>query len=207
MVKENENMKKLISVLLTVLTVISLSGCAQINSAVDYVKRNGVNMLNKNKAADYVKENGVNIENKTCVAFHEYFLDEYHTYFIVYNNDSDTFSFEYYTADKYFETPPTTNSDIHHYTKIDLSSGRAKYYSKIQDAVYTGTATIDKGTYNGTNNSLSNVTISGKYQMVYSTIEQTFANTVYITIIKVQLFLDENKANITLKDFGFVSFD
>lgn len=190
MVKGVINMKKLTSLLLSILLVISLSGCSPTN-----------------KPADYVKENGVNVGNMAYVAFHEFNFDEYHTYFIVYDSVSDTFSFEYYTADKYFETPPTTNGEIHHYTKIDLSTGKAKYYSKIQNGAYTGNASIDKETYSGTNKSLSNVTISGKHQMVYNTIEQTFVNTVYITIIKIHLFLDESKANVTLKDFGFASFD
>lgn len=159
-----------------------------------------------NKAVNYVKDNGVESGSEVCVAFQDYFLDNYNTYFIVYNPDSDSFTFECYTSDKYFETPPTSNIDVENSTTIDLSTGKAKYYSEIQNGAYTGTATINIETYSNSNKSLSDVTINGKYEQVYKTVEQTFENTVYNTVAYMDILLKKNGANVTVQDFGFTAF-
>ena len=182
-------MKKVLSLLLAALFIVSLVGCSP-----------------KNKAINYVKGNGVESGNKVCVAFQDYFLEKYYTYFIVYNSKSDSFTFEYYSADKYFEKPPTSNYDVENSVTIDLSTGKTKYYSAIQDGAYTGTATIDIESYSQSNDSLSNVVINGKHEQVYNTIEKAFEQSVYNTVAYIDQFLSKNKAKVTVKDFGFTAF-
>ena len=182
-------MKRLVSLLLVMFMVLSFAACSS-----------------KNKAANYVKNNGVEFGSEVCVAFQDYFLDNYNTYFIVYNSESDSFTFEYYSSDKYFETPPTSNSEVKNSTTIDLLTGKAKYYSEIRDGAYTGTATIDIETFSNSNKSLSDITINGKYEQVYNTVEQTFENTVYNTVAYMDILLKKNNANVTVKDFGFTAF-
>lgn len=180
-------MKKITHFLLMVLIVLSLTSCS----------------TPREKAINYVKANGTSSENEVYVAFQDYFLEKYNTYFIVYNNESDTFTFEYYSSNKYFDTPPTSNYDIYNSVTIDLSTGNAKYYS---DNEYTGTAKIDIESYSKTNNKLSDVVICGEYEQVFGTVEVTFEQTAFNTVDYIDLLLSKSNAKVTVVDFGFTAF-
>lgn len=184
-------MKKVIAVLLVLTLIFSMVSCS----------------LLEDKAVRYVKRNGVEHGSKIYVTFEDYFLETYTTYFIIYDSKADAFSFESYAADRYFEIPPTSNQGVDHYVKINLATGRSDYYSKTDSSTYTGTATIDIGAYGESNKALSNVVINGKYDQVKGIIEQTFENYVYNTVAWINLSLTKSKANVTVRHFGFESYE
>ena len=149
---------------------------------------------------------GTEYDSGFCVAFQDYFLDDYDTYFIVYNTTTDSFSLEYYSSDRYFEIPPKF-SETNKAVKINLLNGEAKYYSDGEKNTYTGTATIDVATYNAKNNKLQNVVIDGsEYKQVTDIVAQTFKTSVQNTITRINLCLSQNQANISVVDLGFSDF-
>ncbi len=183
-------MKRVVPLLLVIFIVSFLVGCS----------------TPKEKVADYVKSNGMEFGSKVCLSYNDYFLDNYNTYFIVYDSNTDSFSFEYYSSNKYFETPPTSNYEVNNSVTIDLSNGKVKYYSYINGNAYTGTATINIASYNKLNNSLSDVIIDGKYEQVYTTIEQAFEQSVFNTVTYIETFLSKENSNISVEEFGFTTF-
>lgn len=112
----------------------------------------------------------------------------------------------YYSSSKYFETPPTSNYEVNNSVTIDLSNGKVKHYSYINGNAYTGTATINIASYNKLNNSLSDVIIDGKYEQVYTTIEQAFEQSVFNTVTYIETFLSKENSNISVEEFGFTTF-
>lgn len=191
-------MKKIILYILILATlVMCFAGCNNTSKK---------DMTPKGKSVDYIKSNGTEYESGFCVSFQDYFLDNYNTYFIVYNTTTDSFSLEYYSSNRYFDVPPKF-SETNNAVKINLLNGEAKYYSDGERNTYTGTASIDVATYNSKNNKLQNIVIYGsEYKQVTDIVAETFKISVQNTITHINLFLSEKQADISVVDLGFLSF-
>lgn len=202
-------MKKAVLYILILATLATcFAGCNN-SSTKDGSGNNGITSVQKKsneKVIEYIKTNGTEYESGFCVSFQDYFLDDYNTYFIVYNTATDSFSLEYYSSDRYFDVPPKfgeTNNAV----KINLFNGEAKYYSDGEGTIYTGTALIDMATYNANNNKLQNVVIDGsEYKQITDIVAETFEKSVQNTITYINLFLSEKQANISVADLGFSDF-
>lgn len=188
--------------------VMCLASCDNFFTKYD-LGNNGITNIektSKEKAIDYVKSNGTEYESGFCVSFQDYFLDNYNTYFIVYNTTTDSFSLEYYSSNRYFDIPPKF-SETDNAVKINLLNGEAKYYSGGERNTYTGTALIDIATYNSQNNMLQNVVINGsEYKIVTDIVAETFEQSVQNTITFINIYLSEKQADISIVDLGFVNF-
>ena len=193
-------MKKVSISLIVIIIVISVVGCKQ--SDVN----NAITTLNKTpheKAVDYIRANGVKSGTSIYLSYQDYFIEQYHTYFIVYNSETDSFSFEQYSSDEYYDIPPTSYEFVDVCVMVDLDNGEAKYYTNGE---CKGIATIDITSYTKEDYSFSDVEVFGKYESVNATTKKTFEVYVCTLVRRIGLYLSQNNANITVQDLGFISF-
>ena len=203
-------MKKVILfVLVFVILTMCLAGCNETstkNNSNEIDNITSAEKTSKEKAINYIINNGREYESGFFVSFQDYFLDDYNTYFIVYNIESDSFRIEYYSSDRYFDIPPKFD-ETNQAVTINLSNGEAKYYWNRETNIYTGTASIDILTYSKNNTALQHVVINGsEYKPIINNITETFGKMVQNTITYVNLLLVKANADISVIDLGFVAF-
>lgn len=200
-------MKKIVLFILVLATLcMCFVGCNNPAAKNDSDKNNNIEKTSKEKAIDYIKNNGTEYESGFCVSFQDYFLDDYNTYFIVYNTENGSFRLEYYSSDRYFDVPPKF-SETSKAVTINLSNGEAKYYSKSDKNTYTGTASIDIATYSSSNNTLQNVVINGsEHKQITDIVAETFEKSVQNTVTYINLLLSQANADISVVDLGFSGF-